>query len=88
MSGPMMTRFYENQPKLDVLNLMKKISDTPDTVATVLLKSIGKLTWRDSSLWALSNRIIVKVIDNNLLCILFAWGQQYLPDYKKHPDIL
>jgi len=87
MSGPMMTRFYEGQPKLDVLNFMMNISDTPDTVADVLIKSIGRLSWRDSSLWAVSNRLIIKVIDVNLLVELFAWGQKYLPDYKKNPQL-
>jgi len=87
MPGPMMTRFYENQPKLDVLNFMMMISDTPDTVADVLVKSVGRMAWRDSSLWALSNRLIIKMVDMNLLCAFFAWGQKYLPDYKKNPDL-
>jgi hypothetical protein len=63
------------------------ISDTPDTVADILLKSIGRMAWRDSSLWAVSNRLIIKVVDMNLLVWLFAWGQKYLPDYKKNPDL-
>jgi len=87
MSGPMATRFYENLPKLDVLSMFIKISDTPDTVAGVLIKSIGRLTWRDSSFWAVSNRLTVKAIDNNLLVDVIAWGQKYLPDYKNNPDL-
>jgi len=87
MSGPMATRFYENLPKLNVLALFQAISDTPDTVAGVLIKSIGRLTWRDSSIWAISNRITMKVIDNNLLVDAMAWGQKYLPDYKNNPDL-
>jgi len=87
MSGPMMTRFYDNQPKLDVLDFMKMISDTPETVSDILLRSIGRLAWRDSSLWALSNRLIIKMIDMNLLCNFFAWGQKFLPDYKKNPQL-
>jgi hypothetical protein len=63
------------------------ISDTPETVADLLIKSVGRLAWRDASVWAFSNRLIVKVIDMNLLCMFIAWGQKYLPDYKKNPQL-
>jgi len=87
MTGPMRTRFYDNLPKLDVLNFMLMISDTPETVAAVLIKSVGRMAWRDSSMWAVSNRLIIKMVDMNLLCSLFAWGQKFLPDFKKNPQL-
>jgi len=85
--GPMNTRFYEGQPKLDILDFMKMISDTPQTVADVLLTCVGKVTWRDISLYAILSRFSVRIIDPNLMCPFLAWSQTYLPDYKKNPQL-
>jgi len=87
LPGPMNTRFYEGQPKLDILDFMKMISDTPQTVADVLLSSVGKITWRDISLYAIMSRFTVKMIDVNLMCDFLAWSQKYLPDYKRNPQL-
>lgn len=72
---------------LNSLIIVDLISDTPDTVASVLLKSIGKLCWRDSSLYALSNRIGIKLLDMNLFVYSIAYTQQLLPDFKNNPDL-
>jgi len=88
MSGPMATNFYQGQPKLDFLRLAQAISDTPDTVADVLLKSVGRYTvWRDSSLMTIVSRIILKFVDMNLMIWAMARGQRFSSDFKNNPQL-
>jgi len=52
VAGPMHTRFVENVvgPKLDMIKTFMKIASTPESVASVLMKSVGRVAIRDHSL--------------------------------------
>eukprot|EP01133_Synstelium_polycarpum_P016087 gene16087-19143_t len=87
MSGPIQTNFYDNQPKLSAFKFFHSISDTPDSAADVMLNGVGHLTWRDSSLFTIISRLVVKVIDMNLLVAGIARGQGLSSDFKNHPEL-
>jgi len=88
MSGPMATNFYKGQPKLNFLTLAQSISDTPDTVADILLSSVGRYTvWRDASLMTIASRLVVKVVDMNLMIWAMARGQRFSSDFKNNPQL-
>jgi hypothetical protein len=65
---------------LDELDL---ISSTPESVAQTLINSIGRLVWRDASLYTYVTRLITKVVDMNLLVEGMCLGQPFMSDMKK-----
>eukprot|EP01132_Coremiostelium_polycephalum_P006596 gene6596-8164_t len=87
MSGPIKTNFYDNQPKLSAFKFFHAISDTPDSAADVMLNGVGRITWRDSSLFTIVSRLIVKIVDMNLLIAGIARGQNLSSDFKNHPEL-
>ncbi|GAM23994.1 hypothetical protein SAMD00019534_071690 [Acytostelium subglobosum LB1] len=87
MSGPIMTQFYDKAPKLSAFKFFHSISDTPDTAADIMLNGVGHITWRDSSLFTMASRLVVKVIDMNLLIAGIARGQGLSSDFKNHPEL-
>jgi len=87
MSGPMMTNFYQNLPKLEVLKFFFAISATPASVASTMLKTVGRLCWTDASLYTVATRLVIKIVDMNLLVMVIAFGQRFTADYKNHPEL-
>jgi len=63
------------------------ISSSPEQVAEIMFKSIGKLTWRDASLYTAFTRLVIKFVDMNLLVGLIAKAQKFTPDYRNHPEL-
>lgn len=86
-SGPIQTNFYDNQPKLSFFKFFHAISDTPDSVADILIRSVGRLTWRDSSLFTIGSRLVTKIVDMNFLIQGIARGQSLSSDFKNHPEL-
>lgn len=87
MSGPIQTNFYDNQPKLSFFKFFHAISDTPDSAADIMLNGVGRITWRDSSLFTIFSRLVVKMVDMNLLVQGIARGQSLSSDFKNHPEL-
>jgi len=87
MPGPMDTNFTKGLPKLDALKFFYSISSSPDQVADILLGSIGRIAWRDASLYTLATRLVIKFIDMNVLIHIIAKAQHYTTDFKNHPEL-
>ncbi|EFA83310.1 hypothetical protein PPL_04100 [Heterostelium album PN500] len=87
MSGPIQTNFYDKAPKLSAFKFFHSISDTPDSAADIMLNGVGRITWRDSSLFTIFSRLVVKIIDMNLLIAGIARGQSLSSDFKNHPEL-
>jgi len=85
VAGPMQTSFVENLQgaKLDALKTFMKIASTPESVASVLLKSVGRVAIRDHSVLTMFLRTIFKIIDVNLTVRLIAFFQPFTADWKK-----
>jgi hypothetical protein len=98
VAGPMQTRFVENVEgsKLDTLKSFSKfvsfseilidlvkIASTPESVATVLMKSVGRVAIRDHSLLTIFLRNLFKIMDFNLFVKIVAFAQPFTPDWKQ-----
>jgi len=85
VAGPMQTRFVDNLEgkKLDALKTFMKIASTPESVASVLLSSIGRLAIRDHSMLTIVLRNVFKILDVNFFVRLAILGQPYTSDWKK-----
>ncbi|EGG14203.1 hypothetical protein DFA_11972 [Cavenderia fasciculata] len=87
MSGPIRTNFYDKAPKLSAFKFFHAISDTPDSAADLILSGVGRITWRDSSLFTVATRLLTKIVDMNLLVAGIARGQSLSSDFKNHPEL-
>jgi len=85
VAGPMQTRFVDNVEgsKLDALQSFMKIASTPESVASVLFKSIGRVAIRDHSLLTIILRNVFKIFDVNLFVKIAARAQPFTSDWKK-----
>jgi len=85
VAGPMQTRFVENVvgSKVDTLYSFMKIASTPESVASVLMKSVGRVAIRDHSLLTILLRNLFKIMDFNLFVRIVAVVQPYTPDWKQ-----
>jgi len=85
VAGPMQTRFVDNVEgsKLDTLKSFMKIASTPESVASVLMKSVGRVAIRDHSMLTIFLRNLFKILDFNVFVHIVAIVQPYTPDWKQ-----
>jgi len=86
-AGPMQTRFTDNLVKIDMLKQFYKVASTPDEVASVLFKSVGRISHRDHSSLNIFFRLLLKVLDSNWLISIISFSQPYTPDWNQYPDL-
>jgi short-subunit dehydrogenase len=85
VAGPMQTSFVQNVQgaRLDALKTFMKIASTPESVASVLLRSVGRVAIRDHSILTIVLRNLFKILDVNLMVRLIAFFQPFTSDWKK-----
>jgi short-subunit dehydrogenase len=85
VAGPMQTSFVANMQgaRLDALKTFMRIASTPESVASVLLRSVGRVAIRDHSILTIVLRNVFKIIDVNLFVRITAFAQPYTADWKK-----
>lgn len=89
--GPMSSRFYDNKervPAISFINLTKYIQSTPETASNILLTSVGRISHRDHSLFTIFNKLLLKVIDSNIIVSIIGKTAPYTGDFKKNPDLI
>eukprot|EP01128_Nolandella_sp_AFSM9_P005880 TRINITY_DN2932_c0_g1_i1.p1 TRINITY_DN2932_c0_g1~~TRINITY_DN2932_c0_g1_i1.p1 ORF type:complete len:374 (+),score=85.64 TRINITY_DN2932_c0_g1_i1:164-1285(+) len=86
-AGPMATRFSDNVSQIDCLKGFNLFASTPQQVASVMFRSVGRLNIRDHSLITIGTRIAMKFIDVNLFSWIVATAQPHLADWKNFPDL-
>lgn len=85
--GPMRTRFWEGKKILDVAKPFLLVESTPEDAADVMLSNVGRFWIRDHSALNAAMRLMVRVIDTNLLVGIQAAIKGYLPDARKNPEL-
>jgi short-subunit dehydrogenase len=85
--GPMRTRFWEGKKILDVAKPFLLVESTPEDAADVMLANVGRFWIRDHSALNAGLRLLVRVIDTNLLVGIQAAIKGYLPDARKNPEL-
>jgi len=82
MPGPVRSNFYQNVPKLSVLNFFHMIASTPEQIAETFIRSVGHVVWRDANLYTYATRLATRIIDHNVLIETIAAVQPYVADMK------
>lgn len=82
--SPVASRFYDKAHKLDVLEFFRRMAVSPDDLPDTVFASIGRLVWRDIGATALGFRLLMKVVDYNLMAAATAAFGHVMPDFRRH----
>lgn len=86
--SPVASRFYEGTHNIDALVMFKKTATGPEHIANALLASIGRVVVRDQGYYPTAVKLLLKIIDVNLLADLITRFAHTLPDFKQlKPDL-
>jgi short-subunit dehydrogenase len=81
--SPVASRFYDKAARLDVLDFFKGVAVHPDALPPLVFGAIGRTGWRDIGSTALGFRLLMKLVDYNLMASLTALAAPLLPDFKR-----
>jgi short-subunit dehydrogenase len=82
--SPVASRFYDKTHKLDILDFFKKLAVDPDELPDTVFASIGRVVWRDVGPTAVGFRVLMKIVDYNLMATMTAAFGHLMPDFKRH----
>ena len=82
--SPVASRFYDKAHKLDALEFFKRFAVSPDDLPDTVFASIGRVVWRDIGPTAVGFRLLMKVVDYNLMATATAAFGHLMPDFKRH----
>ena len=78
-----MCRFYDKAHKLDVLEFFKGQAVDPDSLPDAVFAAIGRTVWHDIGFTALAFRLMMKMVDYNLMALATSRLAPLLPDFRK-----
>lgn len=82
--SPVNTGFYSgNKHNMDAMNFFKKTATTPEIIASCFFKSVGRTVVCDQGYFSISLKMVLKLIDYNLLAILITRTSTMSKDYAK-----
>lgn len=70
--SPVASRFYENAHKLDAIAFFNQFNVQPDALPDLIFASVGRCVWRDIGGVAVAFRLLMKLIDFNLMAFATA----------------
>lgn len=76
-------RFYDKAHKLDILEFFKGQAVDPDSLPDAVFAAIGRTVWHDIGLTAYAFRLMMKVMDYNLMAIIIARLAPLMPDFRR-----
>lgn len=83
--SPVSSNFYDNlDHSIDLMNKAKEAAVAPNVLPREILKSIGRVVWRDIGGMAVGVRVGTKMLSYNFLGTAFSIVAPFLPDYKKN----
>ena len=80
--SPVESRFYAGAHNLDAINFFRSTATGPDTIADIVLSSVGHAVTIDQGYYPPSVRFLLKVIDINFMADLVTAVIGYMPDFK------
>jgi len=86
-AGPMKTAFVKNLAPMDIVKNLYLTASTPEEVASVMVRSIGRLALRDHSFLTMAMRLVFRILDINWFLWIMATFMPYTADWKKFPDL-
>lgn len=81
--SPVASNFYQNTPKLDTVEFFKSTATGPEVIVNALFASIGRSIVRDQGYYPLVVKLLLKIIDVNLLAEITAATASGLSDFKQ-----
>mmetsp|Transcript_11919 Transcript_11919/g.13124 ORF Transcript_11919/g.13124 Transcript_11919/m.13124 type:complete len:348 (+) Transcript_11919:34-1077(+) len=85
--GPMRTRFSSKLPQIDFVKFFQQLESDPEGCASELLKSIGRVAWRDIGAYTYVTRLILRFLDMNVFMHIQALAFPLTPDFRQHPEL-
>lgn len=83
--SPVASRFYDDvKSKIDLMEFFKKFSVPAEQLPDEVFKAIGYSTWRDIGGVAIFFRMFGKLVDYNLMMVIFTQIAHTFPDYKRN----
>mmetsp|Transcript_50 Transcript_50/g.85 ORF Transcript_50/g.85 Transcript_50/m.85 type:complete len:316 (+) Transcript_50:249-1196(+) len=80
--SPVASRFYEKTHALDALVFFKSTATGPESIANALFATIGRSVVRDQGYYPPMVKILLKIIDVNLLADIISMTASSLGDFK------
>ena len=81
--SPVASRFYDRAHKLDVLAFFRGVAVSPDALPPLVFGAVGRTVWRDVGSTALAFRLMMKVVDYNLMAVATAVAAPLMPDFRR-----
>ncbi|KAI7845749.1 hypothetical protein COHA_000664 [Chlorella ohadii] len=82
--SPVATRFYDKAHKLDAMEFFKKFAVDPEELPDTVFASIGRVVWRDVGPTAICFRLLMKLVDYNLMAFATAVFAPFMADFKRY----
>jgi len=83
----MATAFQANLAPLDIVKGFYRLAATPEQVASVMLRTVGRLPVRDQAGLGVLLRLLFRVLDVNWFLAMLIAVMPWTPDWRKHPDL-
>lgn len=82
--SPVDTQFYSgNTHKISAMSAFQKTACSPETVASTFFQSIGRTVVRDQGYYPICIKMLLKIIDYNVLSLLFSRTAHTSGDFLK-----
>ena len=76
-------RFYDDTHSLSVLDFFKSRAVSAEVLPDAIFGSLGRTIWRDLGPDAVGFRLLMKVVDYNLLAFVTSRIATMMPDFQK-----
>ncbi len=82
--SPVNTQFYQgNKHNIGAMNTFKKTATSPEYIANCFFKGIGRVIIYEQGYFSFFTKILLKVIDYDLLAYLTSFFTRFQGDYKR-----
>lgn len=76
-------RFYDKAHKLDVLDFFKGQAVDPASLPDAVFRGLGRTVWHDIGITAVVFRLLMKVVDYNLMAVVTTRLAPWMPDFQR-----
>eukprot|EP00123_Amoebidium_parasiticum_P019458 comp25845_c0_seq1/m.47039 comp25845_c0_seq1/g.47039 ORF comp25845_c0_seq1/g.47039 comp25845_c0_seq1/m.47039 type:complete len:316 (-) comp25845_c0_seq1:39-986(-) len=80
--SPIASNFYSNAGSLSILSLVQKTAKPPSTIADCVFTCAGRTVVRDQGYFSIGNKLLLKLLDWNLLANITTVAVSTMGDYK------
>lgn len=80
--SPVASNFYKNTPKLDAVEFFKSTATGPEIIVDALFSAIGRTVVRDQGYYPILVKLLLKIMEINLLADITAMTASNLNDFK------